>query len=48
MSDAHTTHDKSHAPAEFIIQHHNATLPNITSFGVKIKTEQSELIEFAS
>ena len=48
VSDTHTTHDKSHAPAEFIIQHHNATLPNITSFGVKIKTEQSELVEFAS
>lgn len=48
VSDAHTTHDKPHAPAEFIIQHHNATLPNITSFGVEIKTEQSELVEFAS
>ncbi|MFM1678642.1 cysteine hydrolase family protein [Aeromonas salmonicida] len=48
VSDTHTTHDKQHAPAEFIIQHHNATLPNITSFGVKIKTEQSALVEFAS
>lgn len=48
VSDTHTTHDKLHAPAEFIIQHHNATLPNITSFGVKIKTEQSALIDFFS
>lgn len=48
VSDTHTTHDKPHAPAEFIIQHHNATLPNIKSFGVTIRTEQSDLIEFSS
>jgi nicotinamidase-related amidase len=48
VSDTHTTHDKPHAPAVFIIQHHNATLPNITSFGVTIRTEQSELVEFSS
>lgn len=36
VSDAHTTHDKSHASAEQIRAHHNATLPNISSFGVKI------------
>jgi nicotinamidase-related amidase len=48
VSDTHTTHDKPHAPAVFIIQHHNATLPNIKSFGVTIRTEQSELVEFSS
>lgn len=36
VSDAHTTHDKPHASAEQIRIHHNATLPNISSFGVKI------------
>ena len=36
VSDAHTTHDKPHASAEQIRVHHNATLPNISSFGVKI------------
>ncbi len=38
VSDAHTTHDKPHASAEQIRAHHNATLPNISSFGTKIAT----------
>lgn len=38
VSDAHTTHDKDHASAALIRQHHNCTLPNISSFGVKIST----------
>jgi nicotinamidase-related amidase len=33
VSDAHTTHDKSHASAIEIRRHHNATLTAITSFG---------------
>ena len=37
VSDAHTTHDKDHATGEQIRAHHNATLPNISSFGVKIE-----------
>lgn len=36
VGDAHTTHDKDHATGEQIRTHHNATLPNITSFSVKI------------
>ncbi len=36
VSDAHTTHDKEHLSAIQIRAHHNATLPNITSFGPKI------------
>ena len=36
ISDAHTTHDKVHATGAQIRAHHNATLPNILSFGVKI------------
>lgn len=36
VSDAHTTHDKPHMSAAMIRAHHNATLPDITSFGPKI------------
>lgn len=36
VSDAHTTHDKDHAMGQQIRDHHNYTLPNISSFGVKI------------
>lgn len=36
ISDAHTTHNKPHASAEAIILHENATLPELTSFGVRI------------
>lgn len=36
VADAHTTHDKPHASATMIREHHNQTLPNITSFGQKI------------
>ena len=36
IADAHTTHDKVHATGEQIRAHHNATLPNISSFGVPI------------
>ena len=37
VSDAHTTHDKEHASGAQIREHHNATLPSISSFGVKIE-----------
>src|SRR5450830_781844 len=40
-SDAHTTHDKAHADAARIIAHHNATLPEITSFGPVIAARPS-------
>ncbi|KLN59289.1 isochorismatase [Kiloniella spongiae] len=36
VADAHTTHDKEHTSAENIRAHHNATLPNIKSFGTRI------------
>lgn len=36
VTDAHTTHDKDHASAQQIRAHHNATLPNMTSFGPRI------------
>ncbi len=37
VSDAHTTHDKTHASGEQIRRHHNCTLPSIQSFGVAIQ-----------
>lgn len=36
LDDAHTTHDKEHATAAMIREHHNKTLTNIESFGVTI------------
>lgn len=44
VADAHTTHDKPHATGEQIRAHHNATLPNISSFGVKIEAREVEHI----
>lgn len=44
-ADAHTTHDKPHASAEAIRAHHNATLPDITSFGVSITAVPAEAVE---
>ncbi|MFZ6690276.1 cysteine hydrolase family protein [Undibacterium sp. SXout20W] len=46
VADAHTTHDKDHAPASMIRAHHNATLSNIRSFGPAIKAIASEQIVF--
>ncbi|MCK5312606.1 MAG: cysteine hydrolase [Desulfobacteraceae bacterium] len=46
ISDAHTTHDKEHASAKQIREHHNATLPNITSFGPRISVVKSIDISF--
>ncbi|HGE6127184.1 TPA: cysteine hydrolase family protein [Vibrio cholerae] len=37
IADVHTTHDKMHATGAEIRKHHNSTLPNISSFGVKIE-----------
>ena len=38
VADAHTTHDKPHASAAQIRAHENATLPDITSFGARIRS----------
>ncbi len=46
-ADAHTTHDKPHASAEQIRTHHNATLPDITSFGPRIRALAAAEIAFA-
>lgn len=37
VADGHTTHDKEHASALTIRLHHNATLPQIQSFGPVIQ-----------
>ena len=42
VEDAHTTQDKEHASAAFIREHHNQTLSNIKSFGVKIAAVRVE------
>lgn len=44
-ADAHTTHDKPHASAAFIREHHNATLSEISSFGPRISAEPSSQID---
>ncbi|WP_147820786.1 cysteine hydrolase family protein [Salidesulfovibrio onnuriiensis] len=41
ISDSHTTHDKEHLSGGSIREHHNRTLPDITSFGVTITTMTS-------
>lgn len=45
-ADAHTTHDKAHASGAQIRAHHNATLPAITSFGVKIVALPAADVDF--
>ncbi|MFA6441209.1 MAG: cysteine hydrolase family protein [Sterolibacterium sp.] len=46
VSDAHTTHDKRHASGAQIRAHHNATLPNLTSFGPVIEARLAEDVVF--
>lgn len=46
-ADGHTTHDKPHASAAQIREHHNATLPSITSFGSRIIAQTVDEIDFA-
>lgn len=46
VSDAHTTHDKQHASAAQIRAHHNATLPDIASFGPVIEARLAEDVVF--
>ncbi len=47
-ADAHTTHDKPHAPAAFIRTHHTVTLPHLTSFGRRIEAVASADIRFSA
>ncbi|SFP99845.1 Nicotinamidase-related amidase [Variovorax sp. PDC80] len=45
-ADAHTSHDKPHATGARIRAHHNATLADITSFGVPIRAVDSAQVSF--
>ena len=47
-ADAHTTHDKHHATAAMIREHHNQTLSNIESFGPRIDAVPAEAIAFGA
>ena len=46
VSDAHTTHDKDHVSASKIREHHNCTLPNITSFGPRMSAISCDNLKF--
>jgi len=46
VSDAHTTLDNEVLSADQIIRHHNATLGNIHSFGVKVTLAAARDVAF--
>lgn len=48
VADGHTTHDKEHASAKEIRDHHNATLSNIRSFGPRIVAVLAADVRFDS
>ena len=48
VADAHTTHDKPHASGALIRAHHNASLADLTSFGVPITAVPADTIAFAA
>jgi len=46
VADAHTTEGNAFVTPRQVIQHHNATLTNISSFGPRVRTVDSEAIRF--
>lgn len=46
VADAHTTHDKPHATAAMIREHHNQTLSSMRSFGPRITAVRTADITF--
>jgi nicotinamidase-related amidase len=46
VSDAHTSAGNDALTAQQVIAHHNATLPNISSFGPRVTLATSEEIQF--
>ena len=48
VSDGHTTLDNKHLSAAQIIDHHNETLANITSFGPVVRLERAHDIQFVA
>ncbi len=47
VADAHTTEDRPHLTAAQIIRHHNETLANIESFGVRARVVAADGVRFA-
>ncbi len=48
VSDGHTTLDNKRLSAAQIIDHHNETLSNITSFGPVVRLERAEDVRFVA
>ena len=46
VSDGHTTTNNKHLSAAQIIEHHNQTLSNITSFGPVVRLEKASSVTF--
>jgi nicotinamidase-related amidase len=47
VSDGHTTLDNKHLTAAQITEHHNETLSNIDSFGVRARLEKARDVRFS-
>jgi nicotinamidase-related amidase len=45
VDDAHTTEGNSYLSPREVIQHHNATLTNISSFGTRARAVSSEALQ---
>lgn len=48
VADAHTTEGNAHLSPAQVIQHHNDTLTNITSFGPRVRAISAETLQFGS
>ncbi len=48
VSDAHTTEGNAHLSPAQVIQHHNDTLTNITSFGPRVRAISAEDLRFGA
>jgi nicotinamidase-related amidase len=48
VADGHTTTDNAHLSAAQIIQHHNDTLTNITSFGPRVRAIAAAEVRFGA
>ncbi len=46
VADSHTTHDKSHLSGAQIREHHNVTLPDISSFGPRASAVPAVQVSF--
>jgi nicotinamidase-related amidase len=48
VADAHTTEGNEHISPRQVIQHHNATLSNISSFGPRVSLLSSEALQLGA